>query len=72
MQDGMKTEQANLLTELQLELERITTDINRERHGTKVEGLIVNQDIVSLTNFLTRLQGDNDLIPVQIYKTLYG
>jgi hypothetical protein len=71
VQDGMKTEQANLLTELQLELERIMTDINRERHGTKVEGLIVNQDIVPLTNFLTRLQGNKHLIPVQIYNTLY-
>jgi hypothetical protein len=71
VQDGMKTEPANFMTVLQLELEGITTDINRDRHGTKVEGLIVNQDIVTLSNVLTRLQSDNQLSPVQIYKIRY-
>jgi hypothetical protein len=71
MNDGQKTETPNLLTELQVQLEQIMTDLNREKHGTKVDGLIVNRDIVPLTDFFTRLQGNKHLIPDPIHTTLW-
>ena len=70
MNEGQKTVTANLLTELQVQLEQIMTDLNREKHGTKVDGLIVNRDIVPLTDFFTRLQGNKHLIPDPIHTTL--
>jgi hypothetical protein len=51
-------------------LERIATDLNRRRSGTKVDGLIVNGDIVPLTDFFTRLAANKHLIPGDIHDTM--
>jgi hypothetical protein len=68
VQGEIKTEQS--ITGLREQLERISTDLNRRRSGTKVDGLIVNGDIVPLTDFFTRLNANKHLIPVDIHDTM--
>jgi hypothetical protein len=68
VQGEIKTEQA--ITGLREQLERIATDLNRRRSGTKVDGLIVNGDIVPLTDFFTRLAANKHLIPGDIHDTM--
>jgi len=50
------------IRDLETRIGRVMTDLNRLRHGTNVEGVIVNNDIVSLTEVFDLLAVNKYLI----------
>lgn len=64
-------DQYNMLFDLQGRVERVMTDLNRLRKGFPVEGLIVANDIVPLTNFFTLLASNKSLVTEQFYNILW-
>ncbi len=56
-----------LVTELALRLERISTDVNRVRQGIEVEGLIVGKDCVPLTEVSQDIESKRHLLTERFY-----
>ena len=59
------------VVDLQTRIGRVMTDLNRQRHGTEVEGLMKNNDIVPLTDVFERLAANRYLITERFHKILW-
>ena len=59
------------VVDLQTRIGRVMTDLNRLRHGTEVEGLIKDNDIVPLTAVFELLAANRYLITERFHKILW-
>lgn len=71
VRETITLDQYKLLLDLQERVDRVMTDLNRRRAGIHVKGLIVNNDIVPLTDFFTRLNSNKSLLTEQFHKILW-
>ncbi|MGH8652276.1 MAG: hypothetical protein ACREYE_08905 [Gammaproteobacteria bacterium] len=71
MGEKITLDQYNLLVDLQGRVERVMTDLNRQRKGIHVEGLIVGNGIVPLTKFFELLASNKSLATEQFYNILW-
>lgn len=60
-----------VIRELQTRIGRVMTDLNRHRHGTVVEGLLRDGDIVPLTEIFELLAVNRYLITDRFHKILW-
>jgi hypothetical protein len=64
-------ERYTLVRDIQARIGKVMTNLNRDKSGTKVEGLLRNGDIVPLTEIFELLADNRSLITDRFHKVLF-